>query len=152
MRVSAKSDYALRALVEIAARTDGVAVSAEEIGRLQEIPHGFLQGILADLRRADVVVSRRGQSGGWCLARAAGDVTIADVIRAIDGPLVSVHGSRPEAVTYNDAAEVLQHVWIAARSSLREVFESVSIEDLVSGELPPAVAARTRAEDAWLPH
>ena len=152
MRVSAKADYALRALIEIAARTDGVAVSAEEIGRLQEIPHGFLQAILADLRRADVVLSQRGQSGGWRLAQTASDVTIADVIRAVDGPLVSVYGLRPEAVTYNEAAEVLQHVWIAARSSLREVFESVIIQDLVTGELPAAVAARTRAEDAWLPH
>lgn len=152
MRVSAKSDYALRALVEIAQRTDGVAVSAEEIGRLQEIPHGFLQAILADLRRADVVQSQRGQSGGWRLAGSAKDITVADVIRSVDGPLVSVYGLRPESVTYNEATQVLQYVWIAARSSLREVFESVSIQDLVDGELPAVVAARTRDDDAWLPH
>jgi len=152
MRVSAKSDYALRALIEIAGRTDGEPVSAEELGRLQEIPHGFLQAILADLRRGGIVVSQRGQSGGWRLARAATEVTIADVIRAVDGPLVSVYGLRPESVTYNEAAMVLQHVWIAARSSLREVFESVSIQDLADAKLPRAVAARTRDEDAWLPH
>jgi Rrf2 family protein len=152
MRVSAKSDYALRALTEIARRTDGVAVSAEEIGHLQDIPHGFLQAILADLRRAGVVVSQRGQSGGWRLAGSAEDITLADVIRSVDGPLVSVHGLRPESVTYNDAAHVLQHVWIAARSSLREVFESMSIQDLVDARLPSVVAARTRDDDAWQPH
>ena len=152
MRVSAKSDYALRALIEIAGRSQGSTVSAEEIGKLQEIPHGFLQAILADLRRAGVVVSQRGQSGGWRLARPASDVTIADVIRAVDGPLVSVYGLRPESVSYNDSAMVLQHVWIAARSSLREVFEGVSIQDLCDGKLPRTVAAMTRDADAWVPH
>ena len=152
MRVSAKSDYALRALIELAGRSDGSLVSAEEIGRLQEIPHGFLQAILADLRRAGVLVSQRGQAGGWRLARDADSVTVADVIRAVDGPLVSVYGLRPEAVSYNESAEVLQHVWIAARSSLREVFEQVSIRALADRELPPQVAARTKDEDAWQPH
>jgi Rrf2 family protein len=152
MRVSAKSDYALRALIELAGRSDGGAVSAEEIGRLQDIPHGFLQAILADLRRAGLVVSQRGQSGGWRLARDADEVTVADVIRAVDGPLVSVYGLRPEAVSYNESAEVLQLVWIAARSSLREVFENVSIRALTTGRLPKRVVARTKDEDAWQPH
>jgi Rrf2 family protein len=152
MRVSAKSDYALRALIELAARHDGAAVSAEELGRLQDIPHGFLQAILADLRRAGVVISQRGQSGGWRMARDADTVSVADVIRAVDGPLVSVYGLRPEAVSYVGSAEVLQHVWIAARSSLRDVFEQVTIRALADGNLPPAVAARTESEDAWQPH
>lgn len=152
MRVSAKSDYALRALIEMAGRADGRPVSAEELGRLQDIPHGFLQAILADLRRAGVVISQRGQSGGWRMARAASEVTVADVIRAVDGPLVSVYGLRPEAVSYNESAEVLQHVWIAARHSLRDVFERVSIQHLSDGELPADVAARTADEDAWQPH
>lgn len=152
MRVSAKSDYALRALIEIAGRTDGVPVSAEELGRLQEIPHGFLQAILADLRRADVVVSQRGQSGGWRLHRPAAEVSVADVIRAVDGPLVSVYGLRPEAVTYNESAEVLQYVWIAARDALRDVFEQVSIQQLADRELPSEVTTRTADEDAWQPH
>ena len=99
MRVTAKSDYALRALIEIARRSDGVPVSAEEIGRLQDIPHGFLQAILADLRRAGILVAQRGQSGGWRMNRDPDDVTVADVIRAVDGPLVSIYGLRPEAVT-----------------------------------------------------
>jgi Rrf2 family protein len=152
MRVSAKADYALRALIEMARSDDARPVSAEELGRRQEIPHGFLQAILADLRRAGIVVSQRGQSGGWRLARAAGTVSVADVIRAVDGPLVSVYGLRPEAVTYNESAEVLQHVWIAARRSLRDVFEQVSIAELSAGELPEAVTKRTADEDAWQPH
>jgi Rrf2 family protein len=152
VRVSAKSDYALRALIEMAAREDGKAVSAEELGRAQEIPHGFLQAILADLRKAGVVISQRGQSGGWRLARKASDVSVADVIRAVDGPLVSVYGLRPEAVTYNERADVLQHVWIAARDSLREVFEKVSIAQLAARELPDEVTTRTAREEAWLPH
>ena len=127
-------------------------MSAEELGRLQDIPHGFLQAILADLRRAGIVISQRGQSGGWRMGRDPSDVSVADVIRAVDGPLVSVYGLRPEAVTYNDSADVLQHVWIAARSSLRDVFERVSLADLANGKLPEAVTSRTADEDAWQPH
>ena len=152
MRVSAKSDYALRALIEIAGRTAATPVSAEELGRLQEIPHGFLQAILADLRRAGIVVSQRGQSGGWRMSRDPDTVSVADVIRAVDGPLVSVYGLRPEAVTYNERAAVLQHVWIAARRSLRDVFEQVTIKQLAERKLPKAVTARTADEDAWQPH
>lgn len=152
MRVSAKSDYALRALIAMASRTDRRAVSAEELGRLQDIPHGFLQAILADLRRSGIVISQRGQSGGWRMAREAASVSVADVIRAVDGPLVSVYGLRPEAVNYNESAEVLQHVWIAARRALREVFEDVSIQQLADGVLPDAVTSRTADEDAWQPH
>src|ERR671914_484535 len=123
MRVSAKSDYALRALIEIARQTDEGAVSAEELGR----------------RRDGIVLSQRGQSGGWRLARPASEVPVADVIRAVDGPLVSVYGLRPESVTYNESAAVLQHVWIAARHSLRDVFETVSIQDLADRALPESV-------------
>ncbi|GGF45724.1 Rrf2 family transcriptional regulator [Marmoricola endophyticus] len=152
MRVSAKADYALRALIEIAGRDGAKPVSAEELGRTQDIPHGFLQAILADLRRASIVVSQRGQSGGWRMARPASEVSVADVIRAVDGPLVSVYGLRPESVDYSGSAEILQLVWIAARSSLRDVFESVSIGDLAQSSLPETVRARTLDEDAWQPH
>ena len=152
MRVSAKADYALRALIELAGRPDGSPASAEELGRLRDIPHGFLQAILADLRRAGIVLSQRGQAGGWRMAKEPAAVTVADVIRAVDGPLVSVHGTRPEAVSYNSSAEALQLVWIAARSSLREVCEQVSIQALVEGRLPRPVAVRTKDEDAWRAH
>ena len=176
MRVSAKSDYALRALIELARATSGgapdpvgaeaapgdgrisavpisaVPISAEELGRRQGIPAGFLQAILADLRRAGIVVSQRGQSGGWRLSRAAEEVSVADVIRAVDGPLVSVHGDRPEAVAYNESAQALQLVWIAARSSLRDVCEQVTLRSLADGELPDEVSARTNDDEAWQPH
>lgn len=152
MRVSAKADYALRALIELAGRKDGQAVSAEELGRLQTIPYGFLQAILADLRRAGVVASQRGQAGGWRIAGDAAGVSVADVIRAVDGPLVSIHGLRPEAVSYNDSAEVLQHVWIAARTSLRDVLEEVTVRALADGKLPKTVTSRTKSEDAWQSH
>jgi Rrf2 family protein len=152
VRVSAKSDYALRALIEMVVREDGKAVSAEELGKLQEIPHGFLQAILADLRKADIVLSQRGPSGGWRLARPASAVTVADVIRAVDGPLVSVYGLRPESVTYNETADGLQQVWIAARDAIREVLEFVTIEQLATRQLPTAVTNRTANEEAWQPH
>ena len=150
MRVSTKSDYALRALIEIS-RHDGV-VSAEQVGASQDIPSGYLQSILADLRRAGVVASQRGQSGGWRMATDAANVSVADVIRAVDGPLLSVYGVRPESVSYNESAAVLQTVWVAVRSSLRSVLEEVSIAALATGSLPEDVVARTVDEDAWNPH
>ncbi|MGL5826270.1 MAG: RrF2 family transcriptional regulator [Nocardioides sp.] len=128
------------------------AVSAEELGRAQDIPRGFLQAILADLRRADLVVSQRGQRGGWRLLRAPEEISVADTIRAVDGPLVSVYGLRPEAVTYNESAQSLQHVWIAARHALRDVFEDVSIRHLANQQLPETVAARAADRGAWEPH
>lgn len=152
MRVSAKSDYALRALIEIARRPADELVSAEELGRLQDIPRGFLQAILADLRRSGLVVSVRGQSGGWRLAGEPAGVSVADVIRAVDGPLVSVYGLRPESVSYNDEARVLQLVWVAARANLREVFERVTLQTLVTRDLPAEVLALTDDEEAWRPH
>jgi Rrf2 family protein len=151
MRVSAKSDYALRALIEITRRCadGGQVVAAEEISKAQKIPHGFLQGILADLRKAGIVASQRGQSGGWKMAIDPSDVTIADVMRAVDGPIVSISGTRPENVEYNERAVVLQRVWIAARASLRDVLEHTTIADLAEGKLPSGVEKRSRDEDAW---
>jgi Rrf2 family protein len=151
MRVSAKSDYALRALIEITRRREdsGQVIAAEEISKAQDIPHGFLQGILADLRKAGIVASQRGQSGGWKMALDPAEVSIADVMRAVDGPIVSISGTRPESVQYNDRAVVLQRVWIAARASLRDVLEQTTIAQLASGKLPSVVERRSRDEDAW---
>jgi Rrf2 family protein len=151
MRVSAKSDYALRALIEITRRCadSGQVVAAEEVSRAQQIPHGFLQGILADLRKAGIVASQRGQSGGWRMAVDPSEVTIADVMRAVDGPIVSISGTRPESVEYNERAVVLQRVWIAARASLRDVLEHTTIAHLAAGKLPAGVERRSRDEDAW---
>ncbi|MBC9225316.1 Rrf2 family transcriptional regulator [Aeromicrobium sp. 636] len=152
MRVSTKSDYALRALIELAAEPEDRAITADELGKRQGIPHGFLQSILGDLRKAGILLSQRGQSGGWRMARPAYAVTIADVIRAVDGPLVSVYGVRPESVAYNGRAEVLKPVWIAARDALREVLETVTIAQLAEGELPSSVLKRTEDDEAWRPH
>ena len=143
----ATSAALLRAASGAEAVSGTVRVTASEVVGAEHLPP-----ILADLRRAGVVISQRGQSGGWRMARPATEVSVADVIRAVDGPLVSVYGLRPESVSYNDSAEVLQHVWIAARSSLREVFEHVSIQALADGSLPDEVKARTLDEDAWAPH
>lgn len=161
MHISAASDYALRALIVMARSAESPEASnnpsqreplpAENMATAQDIPHTFLLAILADLRRAGIVRSKRGQGGGWHLARSASSITVADIIRAVDGPLVSVHGMRPESVHYRDEAEVLQPVWIAARSSLRTVLESVSLEHLAAGTLPEVVRDRVADDDAWAP-
>jgi Rrf2 family protein len=152
VRVSAKTDYALRALIEISQHQGNGPITAEELGRLQQIPHGFLQAILADLRKDDIVIAQRGKKGGWRLCRQPEQISVADVIRSVDGPLVSVYGLRPEAVEYAESTAILQHVWIAARSALREVFEQVSVADLAQGRLPDELLALTSAEDAWHAH
>lgn len=153
MRISAKADYALRALIEIARADSEQSVTAHEVADAQRIPRGFLLAILSDLRRAELVNSQRGKSGGWQLARPAAKVAVADIIRAVDGPLASVHGKRPEAVTHEGAsAAALQRTWIAVRHSLRDVLESVTLDNLVRGELPPHVDQRAQDEDAWRAH
>jgi Rrf2 family protein len=152
MRVSTKSDYALRALIELASHDDEQAMSADEIGQLQDIPLGFLKSILSDLRRAGLVLARRGQFGGWLLNRDPATLSVADVMRAMDGPLVSVYGIRPEGVAYNERAAALQHVWVAARQSLRDVFEQVTVAQLARQELPDAIAELIASDDAWQPH
>jgi Rrf2 family protein len=152
MRISAKADYAVRALVEIARRGDGDPTTTEDVGRKQDIPKAFLSVILADLRRAGIVASQRGQAGGWRLARKPADVTMADIFRAVDGPLASVADRRPEAVEYEESMAPLKTVWIALRSSLRDVLEAITLADLASGDLPENVLARTRDPEAWNPH
>ena len=153
MRVSAKADYAVRAAVELAAAAledpDGPPVKGDDVSRAQGIPLKFLENILLDLRQADIVKSRRGPDGGYWLARPATDVSVADVIRAAEGPLASVRGEKPEDLGYEGAAESLREVWVALRSSLREVLEHVSLADIARGALPADVAARTRDPEAW---
>jgi Rrf2 family protein len=149
VRVSAKADYAIRALVELAAAGDG-PVKAERIAQAQEIPLKFLENIMADLRQAGLVRSQRGTEGGYWLARPAADVNLAQVIRAVEGPLANVRGRRPEEVEYAGSAAGLREVWIAVRASLRAVLEQVTLADVARGELPPSVAALTSAADAWL--
>jgi Rrf2 family protein len=151
VRVSAKSDYAIRAAVELAASGDG-PVKGEQIAQAQEIPPNFLENIMADLRNAGLVTSRRGADGGYWLARPAREIALADVIRAVDGPLANVRGVRSEQVTYHGSAEPLRDVWIAVRASLRSVLEHVTIEDVASGKLPSSVESLVRDPDAWAQH
>jgi Rrf2 family protein len=151
MRVSAKADYAIRAAVELAAADEG-PVKGDRIAQAQEIPPNFLENILADLRNAGLVASRRGAEGGYWLARPADEISLADVIRAVEGPLANVRGVRSEQVVYAGSAERLRDVWVAVRASLRSVLEQVTLADLARGELPPEVEALAADPDAWLPH
>lgn len=147
MRTTAKADYAVRAAVELAAAGD--LVTAEHIAHAQQIPLNFLENILRDLRRAGLVDSRRGQAGGYVLARPADAITVADVIRAVEGPLANVRGLPAESLDYPGAAEKLRDVWVALRAGLRSVLEGVTLADIARGELPEHVDKLTRDEDAW---
>jgi Rrf2 family protein len=126
-------------------------VKAERIAQAQEIPLKFLENILTDLRHAGVVRSQRGVDGGFWLARPADEITVADVIRAVDGPLANVRGVRPESVNYAGTAEPLREVWVAVRASLRRVLETVTLADLARGELPGVVDELAADPDAWSP-
>jgi Rrf2 family protein len=148
MRVSAKADYAVRAATELAAAGDG-PVKADQIAQAQEIPLKFLETILLDLRNSGLVNSRRGVDGGYWLARPASEISLAQVIRAVDGPIANVRGMRPEDVTYRGTASQLRDVWIAVRANLRAVLERVTLADLASGDLPASVEELAANPDAW---
>lgn len=151
MRISAKTDYAIRAAVEMSARsTSGQLIKAETVAEAQKIPLRFLLGILSELRHAGLVESRRGQDGGYRLARPATTIALADVIRAIDGPLANVAGTRPEALELTGSAAPLREVWICLRSSVRTVLEHVTLADVATGRIPPHVLALAQEPDAWL--
>ena len=150
MRLSAKADYALRASVELAAAGDG-PVKADAISRAQEIPLRFLEQILLDLKHAGLVASQRGADGGYWLARPAGEIALADLIRAVEGPLANVRGQRPEELEYRGSAQPLQEVFIALRANIRAVLETVTLADVASGELPQTVRDLSRNGDAWSP-
>lgn len=149
MRISARADYAVRAALELAVRQGDGTVKAEEIATAQDIPHKFLEGILGDLRRAGVVCSRRGGGGGYRLAREAAAITVADVIRAVDGPIVSVRGERPTELSYRGTAEPLLPLWIALRANVRRVLEGVTIADLAAGTLPETVELLAAEPASW---
>ena len=153
MRVSAKVDYAVRASVELAAAQEredgGKPVKAEAIARAQEIPLKFLENILQGLRQVGIVDSRRGPDGGHLLARPAAQISIADVIRAIDGPLAEVGGRRPDELEFIGSAVPMKEIWIAVRSTLRGLLEDVSLADVAAGTLPDHVAALTADPRAW---
>jgi Rrf2 family protein len=147
--ISAKTDYAVRALLAMAAGGDERPVSVAELATRQDLPRKFLEAIVGDLRRAGLVTSRRGPSGGYALARPASLVSLGDVFRAVDGPLAEVRGLRPHETAYEGAAEHLPVVWVAVRASLRRVLDETSLADVLSGDLPDHVRQLAAGPDAW---
>ena len=151
MDVSARVDYAVRAmliLAEAAASGSG-PVSIDHLATRQDLPRKFLETIFADLRRAGLVLSRRGALGGYALARPRTEISVGDIFRAVDGPLAEVRGLRPQDTSYLGVAEHLPSLWVAVRASLREVLDGTSVEDLRTGDLPDGVQQLITAPDAW---
>ena len=151
MRISAKVDYALRACTELAVAGDG-PMKGDRIAAAQSIPIKFLENILSELRNAGIVATQRGVEGGYWLARPAEEISVADVIRAVEGPIANVRGVGPHEVVYAGSAERLRDVWIAVRANLRSVLERVTLADLARGELPADVEELANDPEAWQPH
>ncbi|MCW3029101.1 MAG: Rrf2 family transcriptional regulator [Solirubrobacterales bacterium] len=149
MHVTAKADYAVRAIVELAGSSQESPRKVDDVAKAQGIPVSFLENILTQLRSSGIVRSQRGPEGGYWLAQPADQLNLANVIRAVEGPLVGVRGQRPEEIEYVGSAESLQQVWIALRASLRKVLENVTVADVAAGSLPAEIVALTREEEAW---
>ncbi|HEY8546374.1 MAG TPA: Rrf2 family transcriptional regulator [Acidimicrobiales bacterium] len=148
MRITARVDYGVRAAIELAA-AERPPVKGETLADRQAIPGKYLENILADLRRAGLVASQRGADGGYRLARPADTISVADVIRAVEGPLADVHGTPPEEVDYPGPAKSLQKVWVATRAALRGVLEEVTLADLAVDDIPPRIAELLDDPTAW---
>src|ERR1700730_1487879 len=149
MHVTAKADYAVRAIVELAGSSKDAPRKVDDVAKAQGIPCSFLENILTQLRSSGIVRSQRGPEGGYWLAQPPEELNLAQVIRAVEGPLVGVRGQRPEEVSYSGKAESLQQVWIALRANLRKVLENVTVEQVASGKLPRSVVTLTTEEQAW---
>jgi Rrf2 family protein len=150
VHISAKVDYGVRALLALAGSRE--PMTGEALAKQQALPAKFLGMILNDLRRAGIVASQKGSMAGYRLARPASEITLADVIRSLEGPLAEIRGMRPEAAFYDGPAEHLRDVWVAVRASLRSVLEHVTLEDVVRGQLPEVVSRLTADPEAWVPH
>lgn len=150
MRLSARVDYALRAMIELAGAGNDRPVTADALAQAQRIPPKFLESILLQLRRGGLVRAQRGPEGGYWLARPAGRISLAEVIRVVDGPLANVRGQRPELLGYQGAAEALQQVWIALRASERQILELVTLADVAGGALPDRVRTLAADPNAWV--
>jgi Rrf2 family protein len=148
VRISAKEDYAVRAALELAIAGGG-PLKREQIAQAQQIPIAFLQNILMEMRHAELVEATRGREGGIRLARPAAEITVADVVRAVSGPLATVRGTRPPAVEYNAAAEPLREVWVALRANIRAVLEGVTLADLAAARLPAALKKIAGNPENW---
>ncbi len=149
MEIPAKVDYAVRAMAELAVRAGSPPVKAEFLAESQDIPEHFLKAILRELGRGGLVIAQRGANGGYRLARPAAEITVADVVRAVHGPLATVRGERPENLAYTGAAEHLAEVWVVLRASMRSVLERVTIEQLVDNDLADDLASFSADPDAW---
>ncbi len=152
MRISSKVDYAVRAAAELAARSPtrhDRPTTGESLGEAQGIPTKYLENILGELRRSGIVGSRRGAEGGYWLARPAAEISIADIVRAVEGPLADVRGEAPEHLAYTGPARPLERVWVATRASVRIVLEGVTLADLVADHLPAHVERLLQDADAW---
>jgi Rrf2 family protein len=149
VEIPAKVDYAVRAMTELAVAEPGRSVRAEDLATAQDVPEFFLKSILRELRLGGLVTAHRGVDGGYRLARPAKEITVADVVRAVHGPLATVRGLRPEQLDYDGAAGHLNEVWVALRASMRSVLEHVTIDALVTGALPKRLAAICEQPDAW---
>lgn len=150
MQVTARVDYAVRALLELAASDEGRA-TRDELAAAQDIPPRYLEAVLAQLRQAGLVVGQRGASGGYSLGRPADLITVAEISRAVDGPLALVQGQRPEKVTYQGTSQHLADLWIGLRAAVRSVMESVTLDDVLRGELPADVRSLVDDPDSWEP-
>ena len=151
MRITAKVDYAVRAMCELASQGGG-PVRGERVATAQSIPQSFLENILHELKRAGLVATQRGVDGGYRLAKPATDITVADIIRAVEGPLADVRGARPDSLTYDGAAGPLRDVWLAVRANLRAVLESVTVADIAEDHLPDLVPRLLEDPEAFRPH
>jgi Rrf2 family protein len=149
VRISAKEDYAVRAMLELATAPDDRPVRREDLAEAQAIPGPFLENILLELKRAELVEAQRGANGGFRLARPATEITVADVVRAVAGPLATVHGARPQALDYTGSAEPLKEIWIALRANVRAVLENVTLADLASRKVSAKIKKLTDDPDAW---
>jgi Rrf2 family protein len=150
MRISAKADYAVRAALELASHHDGEPVKGERLAEAQGIPLQFLEHILLELKHARLIQARRGAKGGYWLARDPAEITIADVIRAVEGPLANIHEHAPEELHYAGAAERLRDVWVAVRAGLRSVLENATLAEVSRGDLPWRIEAILNNPEAWL--
>ena len=149
MRITAKADYAVRATLELAGAPDGEPVKGEKLADAQKIPLQFLEHILLDLKHHELVKAKRGIRGGYWLARKPDEITVADVIRAVEGPLANIHDISPEQTEYPGNAEHLRDVWVAVRANLRAVLEDVSLADVRTGSLPAAITKLLDDPGAW---
>jgi Rrf2 family protein len=152
VRISAKADYAVRAVVELATLEDEWPVKADTLAAAQRIPPKFLLNILFELKHAGIVASQRGNEGGFRLGRLPEEISLADIIRAVEGPLAQVGDSRPDQLDYTGSAQPLVEVWIAVREHIRSILESVSVADVANGDLPALVTDITANPEAWMPH